>query len=210
MLATSQTQIHFLIICFFICILYNYPYLSIYKSLFCNTIKTKNSTTSHIMSSSHSTARRLSKQRTKHSPTKSTMLPKAVRDELRMCVALRGYSTIRGGFGKKLEEQFVLMQEFFHGKSTHTPSQIKMLVDGQLAYAALYDTKNTVVTSKKTKTKKKKDSPVQLYLKPSLTCIDNMQFVQYVDITVDDLERKLRKGKAILHGRQLEAMAKKD
>ena len=48
-----------------------------------------------------------------------------------------------------------------------------------------------------------------MYLKPSLTCIDNMQFVQYVDITVDDLERKLRKGKAILHGRQLEAMAKK-
>ena len=161
------------------------------------------------MSSSHSTARRLSKQRTKHSPTKPTMLPKAVRDELRMCVALRGYSTIRGGFGKKLDEQFVLMQDFFHGKSTHAPSQIKMLVDGQLAYAALYDTKATVVTSKKTKSKKKKESPVQLYLKPSLTRIDNTQFVQYVDITVDDLERKLRKGKAILHGRQLEAMAKK-
>ena len=83
------------------------------------------------------------------------MLPKAVRDELRMCVALRGYSSIRSGFGKKLETQYKLMETFFHGKSSQ-PSQIQMLVDGQLAYAALYDSKTAPVASKKQETKKRK------------------------------------------------------
>mgnify|MGYP000954705758 CR=1 FL=1 len=43
---------------------------------------------------------------------------------------------------------YVLMQDLFHGKSNHAPSQIKMLVDGHLAYAALYDSKTTVVVLK--------------------------------------------------------------
>ena len=161
-----------------------------------------------MSSSAHSTAHRLSKQKQHKQTTKETMLPKAVRDELRMCVALRGYSSIRSGFGKKLETQYKLMETFFHGKLSQ-PSQIQMLVDGQLAYAALYDSKTAPVASKKQKTEKKKDSPVQYYLKHSLSRVANQQFFQHLDINVGNLERKLRTGKAILHGRQLETMAKK-
>ena len=101
------------------------------------------------------------------------------------------------------------MEEFYHGKFEHSPSQIQMLVDGQLHYGALYDKKTAPILSKKHKSKKKKDSPVQYFLKQSLSCDSSRQFVQNVDITVGDLEKKLRRGKVILNGRQLEAMAKK-
>ena len=96
------------------------------------------------------------------------------------------------------------MQDFFHGNLTQ-PSQIKMLVNSQLSYATLYDNKTTVVMQKK----KKKEITVQYYLKSSLTRVINIQFVQHVNVTVDDLEQKLHKGKAILHGRQLKAIVKK-
>ena len=161
-----------------------------------------------MSSSAHHTVHRLTKQKKLKQTTNGTMLPKAVRDELRMCVALRGYSSIRAGFGKKLEIQYKLMEKFFHGNESQ-PSQIQMLVDGQLAYADLYDNTVAPVASKKVKNKKKKDSPVQFYLKHSLSRVANKQYFQHVDINVADLERKLRSGKAILHGRQLETIAKK-
>ena len=160
------------------------------------------------MSSSHAPAPRVAQQGSKQSP-KTTMLPKAVHDELRMCVALRGYSAIRAGEGKILSIQYKCMEEFYHGKFEHSPSQIQMLVDGQLHYGALYDKKTAPILSKKHKSKKKKASPVQYFLKQSLSCGFSRQFVQNVYITVGDLENKLRRGKAILHGIQLEAMAKK-
>ena len=139
------------------------------------------------MSSSHTTAFRVSKQGQKQSP-KTTMLPKAVRDELRMCVALRGYSTIRAGEGKTLTQQYKCMQDFFHGKSNHSPSQVQMLVDGQLHYGAIYKKKTAPISSKKQK-KKKKDSPVQYFLKQSLSRYSSRQSVQHVDITVHDLKK---------------------
>ena len=83
-----------------------------------------------------------------------------------------------------------------------------MLVDGQLHYGALYEKKTAPISLKKQK-KKKKDSPVQYFLKQSLSRDSSRQFLQHVDITVDDLEKKLCTGKAISHGRQLEAMAKR-
>eukprot|EP00957_Ditylum_brightwellii_P006872 520024-Ditylum_brightwellii.AAC.1 len=111
------------------------------------------------MSSSHTTALCVSKQGQKQSP-KTTMLPKAVRNELRICVALRGYSTIQAGEGKTLTQLYKCMENFHHGKSNHSPSQIQMPVNGQLHYGALYDKKAAPISSKKQKSKKKKDSPV--------------------------------------------------
>ena len=108
-----------------------------------------------MSSSAHTTVHRLNKtKRMNQSPPKSAMLPKAIRDELRMCVALRGYSSIRGGFGKKLDIQYKLMETFYHGTSTQ-PSQIELLVNGQLAYASLYDSKTAPVVSKNQKKKKR-------------------------------------------------------
>ena len=138
-----------------------------------------------------------------------TKLPKVIRDELRMCVALRGYSTIRSGEGKTLDEQYRLMEEFYHGKKNSSPSQIEMLVEGQLHYAGLYEKKPLRITSKKHRTKKNKENTDQYYLKDSLSRDKSRKYIQKVDITVKDLEKKLRTGKAILHGRQLESMAKK-
>ena len=88
------------------------------------------------MSSSHTPAPHVAQQGPKQSP-KTTMLLKAVRDELRMCVTLRGYSAIPAGKGKTLPVQYKCMEEFYHGKFEHSPSQIQMLVDGQLYYGAL-------------------------------------------------------------------------
>jgi hypothetical protein len=55
--------------------------------------------------SSHAKARRVAKgstNKSKSSKSPPIILPKAIRDELRMCVALRGYSAIREGKGKTL------------------------------------------------------------------------------------------------------------
>ena len=136
-----------------------------------------------------------------------TKLPKVIRDELRMCVALRGYSTIRSGEGKTLDEQYRLMEEFYHGKKNSSPSQIEMLVEGQLHYAGLYEKKSVRITSKKHRSKKHKENTDQYYLKDSLSRDKSRKYIQKVDINVKDLEKKLRTGKAILHGRQLESMA---
>ena len=121
------------------------------------------------------------------------MLPKSVRDELRMSVALRGYSSIRAGEGKTLPQQYKYMEDFYHGKLNNSPSQIRMLVDGQLHYGALYDKKTAPISSKKQKSKK--DSPVQYILKQSLSRDSSRQFFQHVDITVDDLEKNFVVGR---------------
>ena len=99
------------------------------------------------------------------------------------------------------------MQEFYHGKGNRSPSQIEMLVEGQLHYAGLYEKKPIRITSKKHRSKRNKENTDQYYLKDSLSRDKSRKYIQKVDITVKDLEKKLRTGKAILHGRQLESMA---
>ena len=71
--------------------------------------------------------------------------------------------------GKILIHQHKFMEDFYHGKSNHSPSQILMLVEGQLHYAALHETKSLLILSKKHEEKKKKKSTVQYYLKDALT-----------------------------------------
>jgi hypothetical protein len=78
-----------------------------------------------------------------------------------MCIALRGYSAIRVGKGKTLHQQYALLEDFFHGKEGHSPSQIEMMAKGQLYYVDLYDSSTISITSKKHKSKKKKNITVK-------------------------------------------------
>ena len=79
-------------------------------------------------------------------------LPKAIRDELRMACAIRGYSQLKRGGAKKLISQYNLMGEFYHGKHPTHPSQIELLTKAAPPYSLLYD--NKIITS----TKKSDDS----------------------------------------------------
>ena len=80
-----------------------------------------------------------SRSRSRTTPTTRQILPKAIRDELRMCCALRGYSSIREGDGKTIKQQHDLISDFFHGVTGKSPSQIRMLCEGKLHYGDLYD-----------------------------------------------------------------------
>ena len=64
------------------------------------------------------------------------MLQKATCDELKMRVALHGYSPIRGGFGMKLDHQHKKIESFYHGTKTQ-PSQIKLLVKSHIVLKKL-------------------------------------------------------------------------
>ena len=82
----------------------------------------------------------------KQGPKQNHMsLPKVIHDELRMCVALRGHSTIRSRPGKILTKQYKHMEDFYHDKSNHLPTQIQMLVEVQLHHGALYEKKTVPI-----------------------------------------------------------------
>ena len=49
-------------------------------------------------------------------------LPKNIRDELRLTVALRGYSKIKCGTGMKKKKQETEMSRFYHGIPPNHPS----------------------------------------------------------------------------------------
>ena len=76
----------------------------------------------------------ISNKTRKIKPRKILKLPKNVRDELRLTCALRGYSSIMYGVGKKLSKQHLELSEYYDGKAPHRPSQIKMLCEAQLGY----------------------------------------------------------------------------
>ena len=88
------------------------------------------------------------------SPPKTKKLPKQVRDELRMTVALQAFSHIKGGKGKTTKMQNDAMFSYYHGVQPQRPSQIKMLCDGNLRYHALYKVVQKQITNK--------DAPLKL------------------------------------------------
>ena len=47
------------------------------------------------------------------------------------------------------------MEDLFHGKSNHSPSQVQILVDGQLHYGALYEKNDSTDLIEETKEKEK-------------------------------------------------------
>ena len=67
-------------------------------------------------------------------------LPGAVRNELRICVALRGYDRMKQGSSQTVRKQYESMQDYYHGKEPRQPSLINMLACGISHYAELYPT----------------------------------------------------------------------
>ena len=78
-------------------------------------------------------------------------LPKCIRDELRMCCALKAYSHIKCGGGKNQKTQWFEMERFYHGSPPNHPSQISLLALASYSYRHLYDTYTKVSTNKSDK-----------------------------------------------------------
>ena len=90
------------------------------------------------------------KRKKKNILAKKTKMPKAIRDELRLTCALRGFASMRQGFHNTLAEQAKIMYDWFHGVPGQQPSQLKMLAEGTGVYRDLYEaTTQRIVTSKK-------------------------------------------------------------
>ena len=77
----------------------------------------------------------------KNGAKKPKPLPKGIRDELRMACAMRGYSQLKCGGGKKLKTQYEVMNTFYHGKHPTHPSQIELLANAAPPYTLLHDKK---------------------------------------------------------------------
>jgi len=74
--------------------------------------------------------------------------PKGIRDEFRMTVALRGFSSIKYRSSLKLKDQQAKMFDFFHEKKTNHPSQLKLICEGVNRYSDLYDESHAQVLSR--------------------------------------------------------------
>ena len=115
---------------------------------------------------------------------------KAIRNELRMTCALHGYSVMRMDNGKTLAKQKEFINAFYHGNTTNTPSQIKMLAEGVSLYSDLYNSRITKVLSKKSQKSTKR---TKLYLKESLSREPNRSFCVDDEIKYDDLEKNVHR-----------------
>ena len=133
-------------------------------------------------------------------------LPKLVRDELHMTAALRCYSVLRQGKGKKNSDLYKSMSDLYHGKESSIPSHIKLLSEASFCFKDLYDP-STLVELDKT-SNSTRESVQQYVLKTSLTRIKTRQFHAGVEITSLDLEKKNCSGPQLMSGRQLLEMAK--
>ena len=132
-------------------------------------------------------------------------LPKHVRDELRMTCALRGYSHIKCGVGKKLAVQQKELAKFFHGQPPHHPSQVKLLAQGSYTYRELYEEELSIVKKKGND----KGNAVVLNLKQIFAPGCMLRYRCGIDINHIDLEKSLRTGKALLSGRKILDMARR-
>ena len=149
------------------------------------------------------------------SPTRTAAskqkLPKAIRDELRMTCALRGYSTIRTGSGMKIRDQQEKMEQFYHGIEGNIPSQIQLLSEAKVEYADLYESTDiAIVTKKGSKRKKMKANATdRKHLNQTMSRDESAFYYVGTDIRYHDLKLKNRTGETLLNGRQLLDMAKR-
>eukprot|EP00957_Ditylum_brightwellii_P053066 4023705-Ditylum_brightwellii.AAC.1 len=98
-------------------------------------------------------------------PKAGNTLPQTIHDELQCTVALRAYDHVCALDSMKMKEQCTIMHDYYHGRENDCPSQIKMLVEGQGEYQALYHQEHIVVTS----TEANKEN-VLMKLNPMLCC----------------------------------------
>jgi hypothetical protein len=142
---------------------------------------------------------------TTKSPTKGSKVPKTIRDELRMAIALKGYSSIREGSGKTLKQQMDLLYQFFHGQEPTHPSQLRLLCNGGYPYNEFYESSSKVATKKSSTA----NDTSSLVLKQSLSLDRFRTYYAGIDIKHKDLEKKHMTGLMLMSGRSLLALAKK-
>ena len=137
--------------------------------------------------------------------TKKTIepLPKYIRDELRMTVAMKGYSDMKCGKSKRLPDQYIHMYDYFHGKRPNHPPQISLLAEAHMNYNELYDYDNCNATNKNDDS----DDIKKTWLKSSLTRDSSRLYYSSTDIRASDLEKKNRTGNMLITGRNLHDMA---
>ena len=66
-------------------------------------------------------------------------LPRYIRGKLRMACAMRGFSDLKSGKPRRLNNQYSYMARFFHGSPPNYPSQIKLLSEGCSLYRSLLE-----------------------------------------------------------------------
>ena len=115
---------------------------------------------------------------------KRKALPVAILNELKIALALRGYSTMSQKDPMSVREQWTWMQNFYHGKGSTHPSQVDMLVKGVNAYSHLFDQVTPTVVSKN-----HQGVGYQLVLKSKLLRNITQDWIAGVDILGLDSEK---------------------
>ena len=136
--------------------------------------------------------------------TSKVKLPFNIRNELRMLCAMKGYSSMKGGKGKTLMQQYDTLYAYYHGKEPSRPSQIKILCSGGYGYGDLYDSIQKVATSKSAST----ETTEELVLKKDLHRDPTRVFRAKKEINYLDLEKKSASSPLLVTGRTLLALAK--
>ena len=136
--------------------------------------------------------------------TSKVKLPFNIRNELRMLCAMKGYSSMKGGKGKTLMQQYDTLYAYYHGKEPSRPSQIKILCSGGYGYGDLYDSIQKVATSKSAST----ETTEELVLKKDLHRDPTRVFRAKKEINYLDLEKKSTSSPLLVTGRTLLALAK--
>ena len=147
----------------------------------------------------------MSGKRKKTKVRKPLLLPKDIRNELRMTCAIKGYSEMKSGKPRNTSQQRIRIAEFYHGKPPNRPSQIKLLAEAHLNYRDLYDEISSTAISKNSD-----ESTITKYkLKSKLSLDISRQYISGYDINSNDLEKQFRQGDQLLSGRSILEMAQK-
>ena len=125
-----------------------------------------------------------------------------------MTVALRCYSVLREGTGKKISELYSSIFDTYHSnESLSIVSNLKLLCNGSYVFKHLFDYKVQNNTNKNSSSACY-DVISYVLLKVKLACGSNQSFTAGIDNTTDDLEKKNWSSPQLMSGRQLLDMAK--
>ena len=138
----------------------------------------------------------------KHKP----LLPKNIRDELRMTVALQGCSLLIQCKDRTMKSRHDQMFTLYHGQTPNLPSQIKMLCDGAGSYRDVYDSTQIVVSRKAPEA----SSTSILILKPTLGLDSNKHYLSGKKILLSYLERNAANNPLLVTGRSLYIITKRE
>ena len=131
-------------------------------------------------------------------------VPVAVITEIKTALALRGYSQLTTQDRMSIRQQYQFMATFYHGKNPTHPSQVDLLEKGAGVYRQMYDLQPIAVTNKDYQGK-----PYLLVMKDELFVEPSTKYVAGLDIKSSELEKKSRRSKMLITGRNLYDLAKR-